>query len=31
MTDKEHKDYCTKRFRMFTEMMERCYPETKKN
>lgn len=29
MTEKEHMEYCAARIKMFTEMMERCYPEPK--
>ena len=30
MTDKEHLKYSSERFKMFEEMMKRCYSKTNK-
>lgn len=30
MTEEEHLEYCRARIQMFTEMMERCYTNNKK-
>lgn len=29
MTPEEHFVYCTERFKMYAEMMKRCYPDKK--